>query len=142
MLKIDLFQDKVVEVMANARIGCLIGIEKVKRQGLKDQAAVNNVTRSGIIMVSLHLIRPDRIQLDPQRHRLPVAQDFELHLVTLEFAFDDFGHFYSFPFKLDKRVARNRVIINGKQDIALLESLPRRTGLYHSVDNDTASIIG
>src|SRR5438067_8504652 len=141
MLKIDLFQDKVVEVMANARIACLIGIKKVERQRLKDQAAVNDITRAGIVMMSLHLIGPDRVQLDPQRHRLPVAQDFELYLVTLKFAFDYFRHFYSFTFELDKRVAGNRVIINGKQDIALLASLSRRTRSYDSADHDTAPII-
>src|SRR4029453_6189848 len=97
MLKIDLFQDKVVEAMANARIGCLIGIKKVERQRLKKKAAVNDITRPGIVMMSLHLVGPDRVQLDPQRHRLPVAQDLELHLVTLKFAFDSFMHSYSFP---------------------------------------------
>src|SRR4029453_15219627 len=96
MLKIDLFQEKVVEVMANARIGCLIGIKKIERQRLKDQAAVNDITRTGIVMMSLHLVGPDRVQLDPERHRLPVAQDLELHFVTLKFKFDYFRSFSFF----------------------------------------------
>src|SRR5438477_12580470 len=78
--------------------------------------------------MALRKIRPDGIELDSHRHRFLLAQDIELNIVTFEFTLDDFRHLNTLAFQFDERVACDWMIVNGQQDIALLECLGGGTG--------------
>jgi hypothetical protein len=54
MLAIDLIDHVEIEEMAETQISRLIRFEQVKRQGLKKQPAVKNITRPDVVFVALH----------------------------------------------------------------------------------------
>ena len=54
MLAIDLVDHVEIEEMAETQISRLIRFEQVKRQRLKEQSAVKNITWPDVVFVALH----------------------------------------------------------------------------------------
>src|SRR5436305_396489 len=90
MLEINLLDHEVVEVMPDAHICWLKGIDQIERERLKNETAVNDVARLHIVTVCEIQIGPDRAELDRRAGRFFVAPNVELHLVSFEFALEHY----------------------------------------------------
>src|SRR5256885_13210828 len=123
MLEINLLEHEVIEVMPDAHVGRLKGVDQVERQRLENQPAVNDVARLYVVTMRQIEIRPDRAQLDCHRPRLFVPPDIELYFVAFEFALDYFRHVDARTFQLDSGVARDRMIVDRQKNVARLKTI-------------------
>ena len=115
--------------MAEPEIGRLISFDQIERERLKKQPAVNDVARPHIIGVTLHEIRPDRIQRRSSPSAVVCRARGRASPFALEFSLDHFRHLHALAFEFDIRVARNRMIIDREKHIAGLHEFCRRAGV-------------
>ena len=141
MFEVDLLDDEVIEIMPDAEIARLICVDQVEGERLEQKAAVKHIARPHIIGVREIKIRPDRTELDLDRERFLVAQDFELHDIAFKFSLDHFGHFDSVTFELHRPVARDGVVVDRQEHVAGLQILRSRSRRDDSADEDAAIVI-
>jgi hypothetical protein len=70
-----------------------------------------------------------------------VAPNVELHIVALEFAFDHLGHLHSLAFQLHISVARDRMIIDGEQNVTRLKNFCAWSGRDDCLDQHAATVV-
>src|SRR4051812_21338378 len=99
MLEIDLLEHEEVEEMAQSQVLWLISLDQFEAEWLKEEAAIDDVTRTHIVSVSLDEIRLHRVELHRDAGWRLIAKQIEFDLVPFEFAFDHFGHFDPLAFQ-------------------------------------------
>ena len=137
MFEVDLLDDQVIKIMPDAEIARLICVDQVEGERLEQKAAVKHIARPHIIGVREIKIRPDRTELDLDRERFLVAQDFELHDIAFEFSFDHFGHFDAVTFQFHRPVARDGMIVDRQEHVAGLQTFRSRSRRDDSTDEDS-----
>ena len=127
--------------MAEADVARLIRFNQIERERLKQQAAVDNITRAHVVTVRQVGIGPDRSELDRHSEGLFVAQDIELYQIAFEFPLDYFRHVDPLPFELHGCVSRDRMIVDRQKHISRLHVFGARSGRNHGADEHAAIVI-
>src|SRR6185369_14717369 len=141
MFAVDLLAHEKIEGVTHAQIADAVGLKKVERHGLENETAVNHIARSSVVVVTLHEIRPDRAELDVDTHWLLVSYEIEFDGVAFELSLDHLGHLHAPSLVIDEGIARDRMTVDRKKDVALLQDFPARAGINHRADEDTTIVI-